>query len=447
MDIASPDRYMQVILSGFSCCLSITIPVMDLASFRQLLTPSGQAALQAAVALQPREVDFLAHFSALQKQYPADLARAALETAILRREASREPGAKFPQAGRMYFTRPALEQASSTAVSEFRSARLRGFDLLVDLGCSIGGDTLSLARLAPALAIDLDPLRLEMAAANLATLNLAGVNLTGTNLASQCLASQCLASLHPVLFIQADLNSSLPITPSTSTAVFFDPARRDAGGRIYSVEGYHPPLSSIQGWLERFPALGVKLSPGVDLSELSPYPAEVEFISLHGELKEAVLWFGPLHSGVSRRASLLPGPYSFIAETKQDLPPQLSQPLEYLYEPDPAILRAGLVRELAVQLGAYQLDPEISYLTAPHCLVSPFARSWQVDAWFPFSLKRLRTELRARGVGQVVVKKRGSPLVPEQLIHELRLKGEAACTVFLTQLRGKPVAILCHGRE
>jgi hypothetical protein len=33
------------------------------------------------------------------------------------------------------------------------------------------------------------------------------------------------------------------------------------------------------------------------------------------------------------------------------------------------------------------------------------------------------------------------------LIHELRLKGEASRTVFLTQLRGRPVAILCYGRE
>jgi hypothetical protein len=57
-------------------------------------------------------------------------------------------------------------------------------------------------------------------------------------------------------------------------------------------------------------------------------------------------------------------------------------------------------------------------------------------------LKRLRTYLRQRGIGQVTVKKRGSPITPEQLIHDLRLKGDLERVVFLTQLRGRPVVII-----
>ncbi len=395
---------------------SVTIPAMDLLTFRQLLSPSGQDAIQSAAALEPREVDFLRHFTALKKQYPVELARAALETAILRRAAL----AKFPQAGQMYFTRPALEQASSAEVSTQRAVRFQGFARSIDLGCSIGGDTLALAEKAPTLGIDLDPLRLAMAQANRDACGLS----------------------RQTEFIQADLLSTLPIRPDYGTALFFDPARRNEQRRIYSVEAYQPRLSVIRNWLEQIPSLGVKLSPGVDLSELASYQAEIEFVSLRGELKEAVLWFGPL-SSAHRRATLLPGPYTLTStDAGPDLPERLSEPLAVLYEPDPAILRAGLVRLLAQQLDAFQLDPEIAYLTAGHQVQTPFARQWLVEAWFPFSLKRLRAELRARGVGQVVVKKRGSPLQPDELIQDLRLKGDAARTVFLTQLRGKPVAIL-----
>ena len=83
----------------------------------------------------------------------------------------------------------------------------------------------------------------------------------------------------------------------------------------------------------------------------------------------------------------------------------LSEPLAHLYEPYPAVLRAGLVYQLGEQLDAYQLDPDIAYLTTSELKSTPFARSWRVEDWFPFGLKRLRAYLRQRSVGRVTVKK------------------------------------------
>lgn len=389
---------------------------MDLQTFRLLLGPQGQEALDAAMELEPREVDFLGDFTMLNRRFPPGLARAALETAILRREAVQ----KFPYASRMYFTRPALEQATPHEVSAYRADRYRPFKRLADLGCSVGGDTLSLAQVAPTVGVEIDPLRLQMACANLsAVLPTAGAD-----------------------FVQADLTRRLPLDASPDMALFFDPARRAEGKRIFSVQDYLPPLGTARSWLERFPALGVKISPGVKLDELRSYDAEVEFISLRGELKEAVLWFGPLKTA-RRRATVLPGPHTLSspAAALEKLP--LSEPQAYLYEPDASILRAGLVAPLGERLSAAQLDPQIAYLTAPDLLDTPFARVWPVEAWFPFGLKRLRAYLRERGIGQVVVKKRGSPLQPEDLIRALRLKGENERTVFLTQLRGRPIVIVC----
>jgi hypothetical protein len=120
----------------------------------------------------------------------------------------------------------------------------------------------------------------------------------------------------------------------------------------------------------------------------------------------------------------------------------LSAPLRYLYEPDPAILRAGLVTTLAAQLNARQLDPDIAYLTADALTPTPFARAFVIDDAMPFQLKRLREYLRARQVGQVTVKKRGSPLEPERLIQQLRLHGPERRIVFLTHVRGRPYALI-----
>ena len=393
---------------------------MDQASWKALCNPTGQEALQAAVSLQPREADFLRHFQTLCRRFPPDVARAALETAILRGEAR----LKFPIAETMYFTREALEQASAFEVSTYRAGRYAPFDRLADLGCSIGGDSLALAALAPTVGIDRDPFRLMLAQVNLAAAGLAD----------------------RAQFLRADLQAALPLSGSTRTALFFDPGRRSQGRRIYSVNAYEPPLSVVADWQASFPAMGVKISPGVDLAELAPYDAEVEFISLRGELKEAVLWFGMLKSA-GRRATIMPGAHTFFSPQARDLAQrdenrQTSEPLAYFYEPDPAVLRAGLVVNLAAQLDAFQLDPDIAYLTAEHQQPTPFARAWAVEAWFPFGLKRLRAYLRERRVGRVTVKKRGSPLQPEALIHDLRLSGDQERVVFLTHLRGAPVVVI-----
>lgn len=404
---------------------------MNLSAFRTLLTPAGQTLLATAETLRPREVDFLAHFQTLAKHAPPDLARAALETAILRQEAT----TKFPDAARMYFTREALEQATPAEVSAYRAARYREFDHILDLGCSIGGDTLAFARNPAArhvTGLDLDPLRLHLAQANAAALGRA-LNLTPRT-----------------SFLQADLTAPLPFSPianyelsianSQLTALFFDPARRANHRRAYSVHDYSPPLDILRTWLPKFPALGVKISPGVDLDELADYDCEIEFISLNGDLKEACLWFGPLQT-MARRATILPGPYTLTGDVTT--PSELSPPRAFLYEPDPAIIRAGLVTTLAAHLHATQLDPTIAYLTSDDLIPTPFARAWPIEDWMPFNLKKLRAYLRERNIGRVTVKKRGSPLEPESLIRDLKLKRDEEKVLVLTKLQGEPVVLVC----
>jgi hypothetical protein len=391
---------------------------LEQTDFRQLFTQAGQQALAAASALTPREQDFLSHFNSLGKQFEREIARAALTTAILRLEAQ----TKFPQASKMYFTREALEQATPWAVSSFRAKRFAGSKQIFDLGCSIGGDSLALAAAAPVTAIERDGLRAAMAQAN--------AQASGAN----------------VRVIQADIKV-LPFSLGElkNTAVFFDPARRENGRRAFSVEKYSPPLSTIQSWLPHLEGLAIKVSPGVELAELSEYDCEIEFVSLDGDLKEALLWFGRF-KGPHFRATLIRADGSVETMTRDKDSPKLAvaEPRRFLYEPDPAILRAGLVTHLGQELDAAQLDAEIAYLTSDTYRETPFARAWAVEDWLPFQLKNLRAYLRERNVGRVTVKKRGSPITPEQIIQELRLRGTVEKVLFLTQQAGKPIVVVAR---
>jgi SAM-dependent methyltransferase len=382
---------------------------VNLPTFETLLTPLGQSAIAAAAELNPTEESFLPCLTRLQKQYPSALAKAALETVLLRARAR----SKFSRAEAMYFTREALEQASGEVIARYRAERYAGFASAADLGCGLGGDSIGLAGHCTVAAVDLDPLRLAMAAQNLAAYGYR----------------------ERVTLIQDDVTRMhLPLVD----AFFFDPARRSGGRRKFSVRNYQPPLAIVREWFPHTPAIGVKISPGVDLAELADYGGEIEFISQDGELKECALWFGPLKTA-SRRATLLPARHSL---TGSGAAVRVSAPLAYLYEPDPAILRAGLVTTLAAQLDAHQLDADIAYLTSDTVKPTPFARAFVIEASFPFQLKRLRERLRALRVGQVTVKKRGSPLVPEDLIHKLKVSGPESRVVFLTHVRGEPYVLI-----
>lgn len=369
----------------------------------------------------------LATLSRLRTKLDTAQAAAVYETALLRRRGA----AKFRRAAAMYFTREALEQASGETIAHYRARRFTPYQTVGDLCCGIGGDTLALAQTAQVIAVDYDKLRLAMAVENTRAYGLA----------------------EQVRHSYADLEQTLP---PVAEALFFDPARRNAGKRVYTLDAYLPSLRHLGHWRERTPAIGIKISPGVQDEELAALPThEVEFISVDGELKEAVLWFGPL--GIpGRRATLLAQGLEAEGWKLSEPPPTLhtgaprsgtrvSEPLAFLYEPDPAVIRAHQVVEVAELLGAAQLDPSIAYLTSDQQQATPFARCWRIIEWVPFNLKRLRARLHALDAGAVTVKKRGSPLDTDQFARQLSGQGKQPLVVVFTKLRGAPIALICVG--
>jgi SAM-dependent methyltransferase len=401
--------------------LLLHLTLLDLATLSWLRSPDGARALAELAAREFGEADALRELERLRRTLTPEQARAALELTLLRRRA----GAKFPHAERLFFVREALEQASAAPVAAHRAARLAPLGHVADLCCSIGGDALALAAAgAYVSAVDRDELRLALARANAEALGLDG----------------------RVDFVLRDLIAE---PPPPADALFCDPGRRSGGRRRFSAEQYEPPLSRVLAWRAQTPALAAKLAPGIDLAALPP-DAEVEFVSLDGELKEAALWCPPL-ARVHRRATVLRTAgdgriqsYELSAPAAGPRPSSfLLPPSSFLIEPDPAVIRAGLVTDLAARLGAAQIDPEIAYLTADAPAATPLARAWPVLEWQPFSLKALRARLRQLGAGPVTVKKRGSPLDADALARQLSGDGPRPLVVVLTRVSGKPATIIC----
>lgn len=375
-----------------------------------LASSAGETLLARLTNEDLSEANTLRLVTLLRKDTPAEQVRAALEMARLRVKGQEKFGS---DAGRMFFTRDALEQASDPLIRAYRAERI-GKQGVIDACCGIGADALAFAQAgADVVGLDMDTVRIEMARRNAAALGL------------------------KARFEVADVRDGLP----DADVAFFDPARRDElGNRIFNVEAYQPPLSTIRGWGHR--QVVVKLSPGVDLAQLASYDGCIEFISVNGDLKEAVLWQGEGYSG--RRATLLDGDKVLHWENENEATEgRISAPKNWLIEPDPALLRAGLVEAAASTFDGWQLDPTIAYFTAETRPESPWVRAWKILDWMPFNVKKLRAYLREANVGNVTVKKRGSAVTPEVLIPQLKLKGDKSCVVVLTLYQGQPIVLVC----
>ena len=379
-----------------------------LALLDRLLSEEGRAVLDGLPdgALGPDQA--LGLGTRLRERHPPQLVAAALAQHDLRARAA----GKFAAAGRMWFTREGLEQASAEPLARHRATRYAQFAWVADLCCGIGGDLCALAPGRDALAVDLDPVHLRMAREN------ARVHGAGQ------LAAVC-----------ADVRDlRLP----ASGAVFIDPARRTGGRRLPAGES-RPPLDWCLRLAGRVAAVGIKAAPGLPLDRVPP-GWEVELLADRRELKEAVLW-SPELATTSRRATVFPGPDTLEAQPGPPL--DCAPPGAYLLDPNPAVTRAGLVEELGRDLGAWKLDPRIAFLSADRPVASPFGRLLRVDASLPWNLKRLRGVLRERGVGTVEVRKRGSAVDVDDLTARLRLRGHARAVVVLTRVADRPWALVC----
>ncbi|MEH0951838.1 THUMP-like domain-containing protein [Micromonospora sp. CPCC 205554] len=393
---------------------------MDLDQLAALRTPEGSAALAAAVRVAGG--DPLAAAAALRSAgIPGGLAAAALTQAELRRRAA----GKFGTAATgMFLTRAGLEQATRRAVADRRAARLRtaGVTTLADLGCGLGADALAAARAGIRVyAVEADPVTATMAAANAEAAGLADL-------------------------VTVECGDATAFDVTGVDAVFCDPARRRAGTgrRVFDPNAYSPPWDFVTGLAAREPRTVVKVAPGLDHA-LIPAGAEAEWVSVDGDLVEAALWCGEL-AEVPRRATVLrerDDAVSLLTGTGAQEAP-VGPVRRFLYDPDPAVVRAHLVAELAADLDATLADPSIAYLYADEARPTPFARCMEITDVLPFSLKRLRALLRERRVGRVEIRKRGSALEPEKLRRDLRLSGDEAAGLALTRVAGDPTVLVCR---
>ena len=347
----------------------------------------------------------LAWQKTLRREFTDDLVRAAIGLIELRQRAS----SKFSRAAEMWFDRQGLEQSTAELIARHKAQRFTG--PVTDLCCGIGSDTIALAAHHPVTALDLNPAILLRMSWNA---ELYGV---GERITPVC----------------ADVLSQTDLTG----LVHVDPDRRPgSAGRVSRIEDYVPPLEWLRALTERCAGGAIKVGPASNFGGKFP-DTQVELISLNGECKEATVWFGSLAGDAAFRATVLPSGASLAGHPLDCSAPRAGVQ-RFVYDPDPAVVRAGLVDQCAEELGLARLDDAEEYLTSETLVHSPFVHAFEVLADLPNNDRDLRAFLRQSPASSAEIKCRHIPIQAEVLRRKLPFvaTGEPR-TILFARIAGK----------
>ncbi|HVU41008.1 MAG TPA: class I SAM-dependent methyltransferase [Xanthobacteraceae bacterium] len=389
----------------------------NLDDYRWLVSTAAEPWLAQAATADARSTVSLT--ADLRRQLSAERTHLVLEQVELRRRAR----AKFAAAGQMWFTAVGLEQATDEIIARYKAQRFATQAAVADLCCGIGGDLLALAERGPVVGVDRDPLVTLLAAANV-----------------QAVAPQSVAS-----FRVSDVEA-FDVCDFASWHI--DPDRRPEGRRTTRVELHEPGPAVIDRLRARQAEGAVKLAPAATLPDAWSNEAELEWISRGGECRQLVCWFGALARDPGRRRATILD--SRAAEPRTILgvadehPPHAASLGEYLYEPDAAVLAAGLTATLAAEHALAAITPGVGYLTGDRLVTDAALAGFAIRDVLPLDRRRLRAALRAHGIGRLEIKKRGVDVDIEKLRQELKLSGDSAATLILLPRAGHPTAIVAE---
>lgn len=337
------------------------------------------------------------------------------------------PGLLFPAT-------VALEQASSERTARFKAGLFSG-EKMVDLTGGLGVDTFFFAKtFRQATHVEQDEARSAAAQHNFGVLGSDNI---------QCIHATA------EMFLQTDTG--------LFDLIYLDPARRDgAGGRVFLLEDCQPDILKMKDQLlDRAPLVLLKTAPMLDIRlamEQLKQVSRVWVVAADDECREVLYLLDRrcvsstmnvpieavhlLKNGQEQRFEC-----SFGAEQAAEV--SYSMPQKYLYEPNPAILKAGAFRSFAQHFSLSKLHPNTHLYTSQQGPVAELpARSFLIEAVCKYDRKSVQVSVPQ---GQANVAVRNFPDSAEQVRQRLGLRDGGDLYLFaVTNLDHKKVVLVCR---
>lgn len=256
-------------------------------------------------------------------------------------------------------------------------------------------------------------------------------------------ASKKEAAASDSLGITEDQSQSLLKTNLGLKLIFIDPARRDdAGNKVVSLKDCTPDVTLLQEeMLSKADYVIIKLSPMLDwhraVSELNCVK-EVHIISVNNECKELLLVLSARNMGGNLRIYCINDAQSFVCDeldmesSSVKIAPSTLEEMQYFYEPNASLMKAGCFGVLSERYGARMLSKN-SHLFVSREPIAVFpGRSFRIIVVSSFNKKELKRHLS--GITKANIATRNFPLSVAELRKRLKLKDGGETYIFATTL-------------
>ena len=318
-----------------------------------------------------------------------------------------------------------IEQCSSEASAKYKASLLQG-QSFVDLTGGLGIDTYFISRqFQQADYVEQQTELCELARHNFDVLNadIKVWNKTAEDYLKHCEPKDC---------------------------IFLDPARRDAYGRkTVSISDCTPDVIDLQEkLLQKAEKVMIKLSPMLDISQALGelhHVKEVHVVAVFNECKELDFIMERGYQGepqfvcvnlLTSQAKLC-----FTREEERSCPSRIADTvLNYLYEPNPAVMKAGCYKLLTERFDVLKLHKNSNLYTSEQFNPNFPGRIFKVEDWTPYSKKIKQTLLS--DVAQASIAVRNFPLSVAELRKILRIGDGDAIYLFATTLKGEKKIII-----
>lgn len=232
--------------------------------------------------------------------------------------------------------------------------------------------------------------------------------------------------------------------------IFIDPARRDEHGRkTVSIADCTPDVGALQDLLlQKAETVMVKLSPMLDVSkalEALRHVKEVHVVAVANECKELDLIMERGYHGEPKMVAVnlmtrQPEVRFTLEEERNSQCKMADTVASYLYEPHPALMKAGCFKLLTERYGVSKLHKNSNLYTSEQ-LISGFpGRVFSVEGWALYN-KKTRQELLA-DVDKASIAVRNFPLTVAELRKALRIGDGDGIYLFATTLRGERKVVI-----
>lgn len=352
----------------------------------------------------------------LKKKAPnleLQLLRACIETALGRIKLSKR--GDWIKEG--LFTSLGIAQATHPIIAAHHANRLSGYNVVAEVGCSLGFDTAALSKInKKVIAIELDQLAASFADYNLSLQGISNVD-----------------------FIVGDGISVLPTLEFD--AVWSDPARRDdKGNRLKNPEEYKPPVSKLISTIKDKP-FGIKISSvamGVSYNNVLR-----EWIGFDDELTEQILW-----RGIDILQDTVSFPeYSESWSSKewgeeeifQDFP----QAPFILIEPHAAFVGSGAWHKFFASKALATVEKSEAFGVSQNALEkSQFYRQFRINSVLPLRISDIQEFVDNNHIGKSLeIKKKGISENPDEIRRKLKLTGDKDYVLILTHVGARKVCL------